>query len=84
VLRGEQVVRRRRSISGAPATTGSGQRPGPDNALGQLKFLLPNADNIYLHDTPAGRLFSLTDRAFSHGCIRLEHPKQLALALLER
>ena len=60
------------------------QRPGADNALGQLKFMLPNADNIYLHDTPAGRLFSLTDRAFSHGCIRLERPEDLARALMSR
>ncbi len=60
------------------------QRPGPDNALGQLKFMLPNNDNIYLHDTPAGQLFSLTDRAFSHGCIRLEKPKELARLLMER
>jgi murein L,D-transpeptidase YcbB/YkuD len=60
------------------------QRPGPDNALGRLKFLFPNSDNIYLHDTPAGRLFSLTDRAFSHGCIRVERPNDLARALLHR
>ncbi len=60
------------------------QQPGPDNALGRLKFMLPNNDNIYLHDTPAGQLFSRTDRAFSHGCIRVERPKQLARALMQR
>jgi L,D-transpeptidase YcbB len=60
------------------------QRPGSDNALGRLKFMLPNNDNIYLHDTPAGQLFSRTDRAFSHGCIRVERPKDLARALMQR
>ena len=60
------------------------QQPGPDNALGRLKFMLPNSDNIYLHDTPAGQLFSRTDRAFSHGCIRIEKPEELARALMQR
>ena len=46
--------------------------------------MLPNNDNIYLHDTPADQLFSLTDRAFSHGCIRLEKPKELARLLMDR
>lgn len=58
------------------------QRPGPRNALGQLKFMFPNDDNIYFHDTPADHLFSLQERAFSHGCIRLERPKQLARLLM--
>jgi murein L,D-transpeptidase YcbB/YkuD len=57
------------------------QRPGPKNALGQFKFQFPNADNIYLHDTPADQLFSLTSRAFSHGCIRLERAHDLAYLL---
>lgn len=60
------------------------QRPGPGNALGDLKFMFPNDHNIYLHDTPAGHLFSRTERAFSHGCIRLEKPEELARALLDR
>ena len=54
------------------------QRPGDDNALGRFKFLFPNGDDIYLHDTPAKSLFSRTRRDFSHGCIRLERPRDLA------
>lgn len=60
------------------------QKPGPDNALGQIKFLFPNKDNIYLHDTPAGHLFSQTSRAFSHGCIRVERPLDLGRLVLEK
>ncbi len=59
------------------------QLPGDDNALGQLKFNIPNSDDIYLHDTPNPRLFARADRALSHGCIRLERPEDLALHLLE-
>ena|GEM_PF-172450 len=58
------------------------QRPGPDNALGRFKFLFPNDDDIYLHDTPADHLFSRTRRDFSHGCIRLERPEDLARLLV--
>jgi len=54
------------------------QRPGPGNALGDVKFLFPNPDDIYLHDTPAAHLFSQSSRAFSHGCIRVEKPVELA------
>ena len=54
------------------------QRPGPDNALGFVKFLFPNDYNIYLHDTPNRELFDKDVRAFSHGCIRVEKPEQLA------
>jgi len=60
------------------------QRPGPENALGRFKFLFPNGDDIYLHDTPAGHLFSRASRAFSHGCIRLERPEDLARLLLTK
>lgn len=60
------------------------QKPGPDNALGQIKFLFPNKNNIYLHDTPAGHLFSQTSRAFSHGCIRVEHALELGRLVLEK
>jgi L,D-transpeptidase YcbB len=60
------------------------QRPGPRNALGNVKFLFPNAMNIYLHDTPAGHLFGQESRAFSYGCIRVERPDDLARTLLER
>jgi len=58
------------------------QRPGPKNSLGLVKFLFPNDFNIYFHDTPNGELFNKDVRAFSHGCIRLEHPDQLAVYAL--
>jgi L,D-transpeptidase YcbB len=54
------------------------QRPGPKNALGYVKFLFPNDFNIYLHDTPNHSLFDKDVRAFSHGCIRVEKPEELA------
>ena len=54
------------------------QRPGGKNALGLVKFMFPNDFNVYLHDTPTADLFNKDVRAFSHGCIRLEHPDQLA------
>ncbi|MDO8352498.1 MAG: L,D-transpeptidase family protein, partial [Aestuariivirga sp.] len=54
------------------------QRPGPKNALGKVKFMLPNKHNIYLHDTPSKDKFASTSRAFSHGCIRLSRPIELA------
>jgi L,D-transpeptidase YcbB len=60
------------------------QRPGPKNALGKVKFMLPNKFNIYLHDTPAKDKFANITRAFSHGCIRLSRPVDLAYSLLER
>ena len=58
------------------------QRPGNDNALGRIKFLFPNNFGIYLHDTPSKTLFDENKRAFSHGCIRVQEPKKLALYLL--
>lgn len=58
------------------------QRPGPKNALGEVKFLFPNAMDIYLHDTPARHLFGETHRTFSSGCIRVEKPRELAEYLL--
>jgi L,D-transpeptidase YcbB len=58
------------------------QRPGPKNALGKVKFMLPNSHNIYLHDTPSKDKFANTTRAFSHGCIRLSRPGDLAYSLL--
>lgn len=54
------------------------QRPGPKNALGAVKFAMPNRDNIYLHSTSARELFKLTRRDLSHGCIRVENPHALA------
>jgi L,D-transpeptidase YcbB len=59
------------------------QLPGPDNPLGQIKFMFPNEYDVYLHDTPADHLFSRAERDFSHGCIRLERPVQLAEYLLK-
>jgi murein L,D-transpeptidase YcbB/YkuD len=58
------------------------QAPGPKNPLGQLKFMLPNPYTIYLHDTPARRLFQRAERAESSGCVRLEKPLELAVLLL--
>lgn len=54
------------------------QKPGPASALGKIKFVLSNPFNIYLHDTPAISLFARPERAFSHGCVRLENPFELA------
>jgi murein L,D-transpeptidase YcbB/YkuD len=54
------------------------QEPGPRNALGLVKFVVPNHDNVYLHGTPARALFRRTRRDLSHGCIRVEHPAELA------
>jgi len=58
------------------------QLPGPWNSLGRFKFMFPNSHNVYLHDTPARGLFAEPDRAFSHGCVRLEKPAELAALLL--
>jgi murein L,D-transpeptidase YcbB/YkuD len=54
------------------------QRPGASNALGAVKFAMPNPDNIYLHSTSARELFKRTRRDLSHGCIRVEKPQELA------
>lgn len=59
------------------------QVPGPWNALGRIKFVLPNRFNVYLHDTPERHLFQRPHRALSHGCIRLEKPLDLALFVLQ-
>ncbi len=58
------------------------QRPGPNNALGDIKFIFPNDQNIYLHHTPSPELFSRVRRDLSHGCIRIEHPVELARFVL--
>lgn len=58
------------------------QKPGPQNALGAVKFMFPNRFSIYLHDTPADHLFERTERAYSHGCIRVEDPLALARFVL--
>ncbi len=54
------------------------QKPGPKNALGRVKFMFPNAYGVYLHDTPSKELFQRVVRTFSHGCIRVEKPIDLA------
>jgi L,D-transpeptidase YcbB len=59
------------------------QRPGPWNAMGQIKFMFPNRFAVYVHDTPADHLFARTERAFSHGCIRAAEPMALARFALE-
>lgn len=58
------------------------QTPGPHNSLGRVKFIFPNENNIYLHDTPSKSLFDKDSRAFSHGCIRVAQPRDLALRIL--
>ena len=58
------------------------QRPGPNNALGRVKFMFPNQFDVYLHDTPSRSLFDKAERAFSHGCIRLARPLELAVQVL--
>lgn len=58
------------------------QKPGSDNALGLVKFLFPNEHSVYLHSTPAQSLFSQSRRDFSHGCIRVQKPAELAAYLL--
>ncbi len=59
------------------------QRPGKKNALGKVKFLFPNKEDVYLHDTPANALFSRSRRDFSHGCVRVEDPLKLAEFVLK-
>jgi murein L,D-transpeptidase YcbB/YkuD len=58
------------------------QRPGPDNALGRIKFHLTDSEAIYMHDTPERTLFKLDKRALSHGCVRLQKPLEMAEHLL--
>jgi len=59
------------------------QLPGPGNALGQVKIIFPNPHDVYLHDTASRKLFDLPVRAFSHGCMRVHKPLELARLLLE-
>ncbi|OFX38740.1 MAG: hypothetical protein A2X03_11410 [Bacteroidetes bacterium GWA2_40_15] len=58
------------------------QNPGPGNALGQVKFMFPNAYNVYIHDTPSKRYFAREERDMSSGCVRVENPFDLAVLLL--
>ena len=67
---------------GQAPTFGVQQPPGSDNALGELKFLFPNSHDIYMHDTPTKNLFAESSRAFSHGCVRVQNPREFASVLL--
>ena len=58
------------------------QKPGPQNSLGLVKFVFPNSYNVYMHDTPATELFAKSRRDFSHGCVRLQRPADLAAWVL--
>ncbi|WP_375172821.1 murein L,D-transpeptidase [Pseudooceanicola sp.] len=83
--RGRVVNRAEADFSGYTATNfpfDLKQPPSSRNALGLVKFMFPNSNNIYLHDTPAKSLFARDVRAFSHGCIRLNDPFDFAYALL--
>lgn len=59
------------------------QKPGPNNSLGRVKFMFPNQNNIYLHDSPAKSLFTREERAFSHGCIRVHKARELAYEIMK-
>ena len=59
------------------------QKPGPKNSLGLVKFMFPNPNDIYLHDTPAKTLFGFAKRTFSHGCINVQEARQLAISILK-
>jgi L,D-transpeptidase YcbB len=67
---------------GSDTQIGVQQPPGGDNALGELKFLFPNSHSIYMHDTPSRNLFDNAHRAFSHGCVRVQNPREFAQVLL--
>jgi murein L,D-transpeptidase YcbB/YkuD len=73
---GYQVIRKDDRIVGIR------QPPGERNALGFIKFMFPNEHAVYLHDTPQRNLFAREERAFSHGCVRVDQPFALADALL--
>lgn len=67
---------------GSKVPYGIQQPPGEKNALGELKFLFPNSHDIYMHDTPSRELFEKDMRAFSHGCVRVQDPRQFASVVL--
>ncbi|MCA3555011.1 L,D-transpeptidase family protein [Aestuariivirga sp.] len=75
-----------RSVSwgsyGSKVPYGIQQPPGAKNALGEIKFLFPNSHNIYMHDTPSRELFEKDVRAFSHGCVRVQNPREFAAVVL--
>jgi murein L,D-transpeptidase YcbB/YkuD len=59
------------------------EKPGPKNSLGLVKFMFPNQYNIYLHSTPQPYLFDRSRRDFSHGCVRVQKPEDLAVWVLQ-
>jgi len=67
---------------GSKVPFGVQQPPGEKNALGELKFLFPNSHDIYMHDTPSRELFDRDMRAFSHGCVRVQNPREFASVVL--
>jgi len=67
----------RNYVDGTPMPFHFAQLPGKRNALGKIKFLFPNKFSVYMHDTPTKSLFKRSKRAFSHGCIRLQKPREL-------
>jgi murein L,D-transpeptidase YcbB/YkuD len=69
---------------GANSGIGVVQPAGGTNALGEVKFLFPNSHSIYMHDTPNRELFKESKRNFSHGCVRVENPREFAQVLLEK
>jgi murein L,D-transpeptidase YcbB/YkuD len=60
------------------------QLPGKDNAMGKMKFMFPNEQGIYLHDTPERNLFTKAERRFSSGCVRVEDATRLAKWLYQK
>src|SRR5262249_56943214 len=78
VVRGSQVLDPWRIDWSRPGNVSFRQRPGAHNALGGVKFLFPNQFDVYLHDTPADALFARVERDYSHGCVRLEKPFEMA------
>ena len=70
------------AVAQGKAHVGVRQKPGPSNALGELKILFPNSHDIYLHDTPSKAAFKRDMRAVSHGCIRLADPRAMASAVM--
>jgi L,D-transpeptidase YcbB len=93
--KGFEVVNSRQDVVTSGAVTGDmlaqlragklyiRQMPGPKNSLGLVKFIFPNSSNVYMHDTPAQEFFAKERRDFSHGCIRLERPADLAVWVLK-
>jgi L,D-transpeptidase YcbB len=83
----QSIIRTMHGFGGYEVRQGDGYRivrqpPGPRNALGRLKVEMPNEHAIYLHDTPSQQLFAQARRAFSHGCIRTQNPRDFAAILL--